>query len=76
MDFYNDVGIDLPELIRLKQRIMFLPGIKENRRVGIDLPELIRLKPAHKGDRLPILPDVGIDLPELIRLKLKFLSRR
>ena len=43
MDFYNDVGIDLPELIRLKpahkgDRLPILPD------VGIDLPELIRLK--------------------------------
>ena len=65
----RNVGIDLPELIRLKpNRHCRYTKLLNN--VGIDLPELIRLK---LGITIPIvtsISNVGIDLPELIRLKL------
>ena len=65
----NNVGIDLPELIRLKQFIV-LVAISPCTSVGIDLPELIRLKPANIVVFLLLVELlVGIDLPELIRLK-------
>ena len=66
--FLTQVGIDLPELIRLK--------LENQRRnychftvVGIDLPELIRLKLENQRRNYCHFTVVGIDLPELIRLK-------
>ena len=46
------VGIDLPELIRLKQEPLIFQWLKTNN-VGIDLPELIRLKHEH-GFAVPL----------------------
>ena len=65
---WTDVGIDLPELIRLKQSNGVCNMVDE-RIVGIDLPELIRLK-HFKSTFTFLRKTVGIDLPELIRLKL------
>ena len=65
---YKHVGIDLPELIRLKQA-MTTAEFQKSWNVGIDLPELIRLKPRRLPKTNADWLRVGIDLPELIRLK-------
>ena len=63
------VGIDLPELIRLKPLGVITLDSLLSHLVGIDLPELIRLKLNSTVIDVEILIKVGIDLPELFKRK-------